>query len=75
MNSNCMEEIGRKVRTRRHSLGLSMEKVAAMSGLTYRTILSVEQGKHIMTKVLFAICDALNMEIIIKEKENKLWDF
>lgn len=64
-----MEKIGNIIREKRRSLGLSMEKVAQRTDMTYKTVLAIEQGKPATTNSLFLILDALGLEFIIKDKE------
>lgn len=64
-----MEKIGNIIREKRRSLGLSMEKVAQRTNMTYKTVLTIEQGKTATMTKLFAILDVLGLEFIIKDKE------
>lgn len=64
-----MERIGNIIRQKRKSLGLSMEKVAQKTDMTYKTVLAIEQGKSATMTTLFSILDVLGLEFIIKDKE------
>jgi transcriptional regulator with XRE-family HTH domain len=64
-----MERIGNIIRKKRKSLGLSMEKVAQKTDMTYKTVLAIEQGKPATMTTLFAILDVLGLEFIIRDKE------
>lgn len=64
-----MERIGNIIRQKRKSLGLSMEKVAQKTDMTYKTVLAIEQGKSATMTTLFTILDVLGLEFIIKDKE------
>lgn len=64
-----MERIGNIIRQKRKSLGLSMEKVAQKTDMTYKTVLAIEQGKPATMTTLLAILDVLGLEFIIRDKE------
>ncbi len=69
-----MERIGAMIRERRLSMGLSMEKVARRADITYKSVLNIEHGGDTTTKVLFAVCDVLGLEVSLKVKENSSWE-
>lgn len=63
-----MKNIGRIIRTKRNAMGLSLEDVAARAGLSFKTIITIEHGKAISMLSLWAICNALNLEVSIADK-------
>jgi transcriptional regulator with XRE-family HTH domain len=65
-----MERIGAKIREKRNEMGFSLEEVGAKSGLSFKTVLTIEHGKAISMLSLWAICRTLNLEISIKDKED-----
>ena len=65
-----MERIGAKIREKRNEMGFSLEEVGAKSGLSSKTVLTIEHGKAISMLSLWAICRTLNLEISIKDKED-----
>jgi transcriptional regulator with XRE-family HTH domain len=67
-----MKQIGNIVREKRKSIGLSMEKVSQKAGVSYRTILAIEQGRQVTTSTLLVVLKALGLEILIKDKEEAL---
>lgn len=64
-----MNEIGRVIKAKRNAMGLSLEDVGAKSGLSFKTVLSIEHGKAITMLSLLAICRVLNLEIRLADKE------
>ena len=66
-----MKKISEKIKERRLSMGLSREKLASIAGVTARTVLNTESGHMCSVQTLFAICDTLGLEVIIKSKEGK----
>lgn len=64
-----MKSIGEIIRKKRLEKGLSMEKLAWKAGLTYKTVVNIEKGKPFTMKTLIPICDILDLEFVIKERE------
>jgi len=63
------EEIGRKIAAIRKKKGLSMRQLAELTGLNYSNIGKIELGKYsVGIDILGKICDALDCDIEIKER-------
>ncbi len=58
-----IQEIGRAVRARRSSFGLSQVELAEIAGISYRPIVQLEQGRSIRLDTLMQICGALGLEL------------
>lgn len=57
------------IREKRKSKGISMEKLARESCVSYNTILNIELNRIVPTlTILTKVCDVLDMEICIKDK-------
>lgn len=72
MNNLSIKEVGEKIRAKRNEMGLSLEDVGARTGLSFKTVLTIEHGKAISMLSLWAICKVLNIEIWLKDKEEEL---
>lgn len=64
-----MEEISKIIVAKRKALGLSMEKVARKADVTLKTVINIEKGMGVSSSTLFAVLSALDLEFIIKDKE------
>lgn len=64
-----MERISKIIREVRLAKGYTQERLAVKAGITTRTLLSMEGGKACNMGSFLAICDALGLDVIIKEKE------
>ena len=64
-----MEEISKIIVANRKALGLSMEKVARKADVTLKTVINIEKGMGVSSSTLFAVLSALDLELIIKDKE------
>ena len=64
-----MEEISKIIVAKRKTLGLSMEKVARKADVTLKTVTNIEKGMGVSSSTLFAVLHALDLEFIIKDKE------
>lgn len=64
-----MERISKIIREVRLAKGYTQERLAVKAGITTRTLLSMEGGKACNIYSLLAICDALGLDIIIREKK------
>jgi transcriptional regulator with XRE-family HTH domain len=59
-----VERIGRRLRARRHALGLTLADVAAPEGLSLSTVSGIERGMHEPSaRVLAAICRRLDLSL------------
>lgn len=64
-----MEEIGKQIAERRKKKGLSQQDLAEMSGISPRTINSVEQGKaNPSINVLNKMVKPLGFVVILSER-------
>jgi len=67
---NSVLEIGDAVRKRRELLGLLQPQLAAIAGVSRRTLQLIEAGKaNPSLETLFKIADALGLSIKLKLKE------
>ncbi len=58
------------IKNKRKSKGLSMERLAQKASVSFKTIYNIEGGEYMPTlNVLSAICDALELEFTIIDKE------
>lgn len=63
------EEIGRQIAAIRKKKGLSLRKLAELTGLNHSNIGKIELGKYsVGVDILGKICDALDCDIEIKER-------
>lgn len=65
-----MNDFSEKIRLKRLAMRLSQERLAAMSGVTLRTIINIEKGRACSVQTLMAVCGALGLQIILKEKRS-----
>lgn len=74
MMRNAAIEIGKSFRQRRELLGLLQPQLSAIAGISTRTIQLVEAGKaNPSLSTILQLADALglNMQLVLKETENK----
>ena len=72
-----MTDLGGKLRERRELLGLFQSQLAALSGVSTRTIQLVEQGKgNPSLDTLLQLADPLGLsfDLVLKEPANKISD-
>ena len=60
------KEIGVFLRSKRHSLGFSLDALTAGAGICKRTVMKLENGKGGKVDSLLTYLDVLGLEIIIK---------
>ena len=61
--SSVHEEFGRRVRSRRHALGLTQEQIAERSGLHWTYVGQVERGERNLSLTnLLRIADSLDAD-------------
>lgn len=64
------ELIGQQLAELRSKRGLSTRQLAELCGITYVNINKIENGKYnVSIDILNKICEALNADILITEKE------
>jgi transcriptional regulator with XRE-family HTH domain len=71
---NSLIELGEKIRQRRELLGLLQPQLAALSGISTRTIQLVEQGKgnpSLNTMIRLADPLGLRLELVLNEPSKK----
>jgi transcriptional regulator with XRE-family HTH domain len=65
-----VEEIGKKIKERRDTFGITQPDLAEMSGISVNTLYKIETGQANPTvKVLNKIADILGMELILTVKK------
>lgn len=65
-----VEEIGKKIKERRATFGITQPDLAEMSGISVNTLYKIETGQANPTvKVLNKIADILGMELIMTVKK------
>lgn len=62
-----MKHIGEIIKSKRKSMGYSLEDVGARAGLSFKTVLAIEHGKAISMLSLWAICKVLNLKVNISD--------
>ncbi|HJV20082.1 MAG TPA: helix-turn-helix domain-containing protein [Sediminibacterium sp.] len=73
MLPNTLIEIGKTVSNRRDTLKITQEKLAAISGVSLRTIREVEQGSgNPSMETLDKLFEALGLEIMVQIKNKGL---
>lgn len=60
-----MKDIGNVIKKKRLAMGLSRDKLAGKTGITPKSIVSIEGGSLPSTRTLFKILDALDLEMKI----------
>jgi len=68
MPDNVLENIGKLIRARRETLGLTQEYLAEISGVGLRTLRELERGKGKSLVILIKIADALGLSVQLKIK-------
>lgn len=63
-----LENIGKTIRLRRETLGLTQQYIADLSGVGVRTIREIEQGNGKNLPILLKVADTLGMEIRLSIK-------
>jgi transcriptional regulator with XRE-family HTH domain len=66
-----MKDIGDVIKKKRLAIGLSRDKLAGKTGITPKSIISIEGGSLPSTRTLFKILDALDLEMKIIDKKEK----
>lgn len=65
-----VEEIGKRIKERRDTFGITQPDLAEMSGISVNTLYKIETGQANPTvKVLNKIADILGMELILTVKK------
>ena len=68
---NFMKSIAETIKDKRIELGLSREKLAWEAKVTSKSIMSIENGALPSLRILSKVCDALDLEISVTEKNIK----
>ena len=55
--------IGAKIKMRREELGMSVQELSDMIGMTRQNVYNLESHDHIHTKTLHALCKALKTDL------------
>jgi transcriptional regulator with XRE-family HTH domain len=64
-----MKDFREKIKNKRLLLGLSRDRLAMMSGVTPKTIHTIEEGDTLPSlRILTKICKALDLEITVTDK-------
>lgn len=63
-----MNDIGETIKKKRNAMGLSRDALARKTGITPRSIISIENGSLPSTRTLLKILDALDLEMKIANK-------
>ena len=65
-----IEELGKKIKGRRKTLGITQKHLAELAGVNPNTIIRIENGKINPTiEVVNSIADVLGMELTISVKK------
>lgn len=65
-DKELLQELGKRIRKRRISLGLTQEELANKSGVSLRTIVNAEKGLDIKLSILLCILRAENLLVNIE---------
>lgn len=65
-----MKEIGKKIKDARRKKKISQAKMAEEVGCSFATVLALEKGRNTGTSILSKVCDKLELEITVEEKQN-----
>ncbi len=72
-NEIIIQEIGKRIKSRRISLSITQKELSRESGVSLRTIINVENGENISLKNLLSISRVLrvieNFELLIPESK------
>jgi y4mF family transcriptional regulator len=68
MPNSDLQNIGKAIRQRRETLGLTQEYLAEISGVGLRTIRELEQGNGKSLGILLKVVDALGLSVQLKIK-------
>jgi y4mF family transcriptional regulator len=68
MPNSDLQNIGKAIRQRRETLGLTQEYLAEISGVGLRTIRELEQGNGKSLGILLKVLDALGLSVQLKIK-------
>lgn len=63
-------EIGKALRQRRRTLGMTQQEIAKEHGMVYATVRAAEQGRDVSMRTLLNICESLKMRIHIVPENN-----
>lgn len=63
-----LSELGKRCAASRRALGLTQVQLADLAGVSYRPIYQIEDGRSIRLDTLIKICDALGMDICLKDR-------
>ncbi|MAY84548.1 MAG: hypothetical protein CMP59_10490 [Flavobacteriales bacterium] len=63
--------IGAKIKMRREELGMSVQQLSDMIGMTRQNVYNLENHDHIHTKTLESLCKALNIDLFWFFSEGK----
>ena len=66
-NTFTIEDFGKAVKERRLTMGLTQTQVANKAGVTYQTVLKLEQGGSMNMEKMTAILNALGMQLVITD--------
>lgn len=67
---NNTVEIGKKLKERRRTLGITQQEIAKEHGMVYATVRALEQGRDVSMRTLLNICESLKMRIYIVPTDN-----
>lgn len=66
-----MNDIGEIIKKKRNAIGLSRDKLSGKTGITPKSIISIEGGSLPSTRTLMKLLDALDLEMKIVNKKEK----
>lgn len=67
-----MKDIRRKIKEKRVGLGWSRDKLAALSGVTSKTIHTIEESDALpSTRILMKVCDVLGLSIVVIDSSDE----
>lgn len=63
-----MNDIGETIKKKRNAMGLSRDALARKTGITPKSIISIENGSLPSTRTLLKMLNALDLEMKIEDK-------
>lgn len=64
-----MEHIGKVIKEKRKKMKMTQDELGSRVDACYISIGHLEQGKNVGTKLLEKVCNELELEISVKDKE------
>ena len=66
-----LQEITAFLRARRKEKGIQQQNLAEYAGIQPASLARIEKGRDLKTSTLLRICEALELEVALKERERQ----